>query len=79
MSQVVEAEIGEPCPLDRFQPRGIAKPPTNGLPAIGEAKAFVLTSFPCQYSDRLSIQRDASRRSILGAVQPCGLALQIDA
>lgn len=72
MPQVREAEIGKPCPLDRIWSRRIAESALDGFAAIRTAQARILPSFPLQHSDRLSVQRDASRRSILGAVQPHG-------
>ena len=79
MPQIVEAKVLQLRPLYRFEPRRIANTPTNRLALLREAVLRVLSLFAHQDSDRISIQRDASRRSIVGAIQPRGTAFQIHA
>lgn len=50
--------------LDSFTPKG-------------ETVPGMLADLLMKHSDRVAVQRDASRRSILGLIQPGGLALQI--
>ena len=79
MPQIVKAKISQLRPLHRLKPRRIANSPPYRLAFVRKANLRVLPFHAYQDSDRISIQRDTSRRSILGAVQPRGSAFQIHA
>ena len=75
--QVVKAKVGQLRALHRFEPRRVADSPANRLSAKREAEARVLPLLAFQDGDRVIVQRAASRRSILGVVQPGRPAFQI--
>jgi len=68
MPQIVETEVFKPGFPDRLKPPGIANTPPDGLAAIRKTKARMLADLTFQNSDRILIQRDTSRRAILGMV-----------
>jgi len=76
--RVVELEIRNPCFLDRGAPGGIGRLPADRLAAKGEAEHRMLAALVFEHGRRIAIQRDASRRSVLGPVDPGGRAFQIN-
>ena len=72
MSQVMEAEILKPSLIQRFIPSCVAIAALDGCAHVGKADFRMFPQLFFQYQDCIIVQRYASRRSILGLIEPCG-------
>jgi hypothetical protein len=79
MPEIVKPQIGQFRLQARGIPSAVRQLVAYRVTAEREAKAPVLSDLFSQHSNSISIERNASRRAILGLVQPCRLSLQIDA
>lgn len=80
MSEVMQVEIGDACPLDGIDKRGIQ---VDGLPAIGPREHPVHIKTPAflplaQDRQRHTGQRDAALLAILGPLQSHGSLVQVE-
>ena len=73
LPQVVKPEIRNAGFVDRRMPCAVGHLPRNRLTAIRKAEHRMLAPLSFQHFNCVSIQRNASRRAILGLVQPAVL------
>lgn len=78
MPQVMKAQIREARFPDRPPPNLVADLPADRLALASEAVLRMPPLLFPQDLDRILVQRHASRRSILGLIQPGGLPVQIN-
>jgi hypothetical protein len=78
MPQVVEAEIVDAGLPYRGVPSVVGELPRDRPSPVGEADPGMVPALALQHRHRIFVQRDASRRSILGPVEPSCLTCHID-
>src|SRR4051794_26263349 len=74
----MEPKIPNISSRKRGMPSRIGDLPAPRFAPKGEAVTQVFTNLFSQYLNRIFIQRHSPRRSVLGLVQPGGLAVKID-
>ena len=78
MPQVVEAKIPKASFLKGIEPSLVADVGFDWLAPVGEAKPWMLPCLFFQNGDGITVKRDASRRAILGLIEPGRSSTKID-